>query len=58
VSRDDLSTVRNLAGVSNLSDEDLEKVAGGTAGDTTWILGIGGGGIGVGAVAIAAVALL
>jgi predicted ribosomally synthesized peptide with nif11-like leader len=29
VSRDDLATVRNLAGVSELSDEDLEKVAGG-----------------------------
>jgi predicted ribosomally synthesized peptide with nif11-like leader len=29
VSRDDLVTVRNLAGVSELSDEDLEKVAGG-----------------------------
>jgi predicted ribosomally synthesized peptide with nif11-like leader len=29
VSRDDLPTVRNLAGVSELSDEDLEKVAGG-----------------------------
>ena len=29
VSRDDLSTVRNLAGVSELSDEDLENVAGG-----------------------------
>jgi predicted ribosomally synthesized peptide with nif11-like leader len=57
VNSDDLSTVRNLAGVSELSDEDLEKVAGG-AGDTTWILGIGGGGIGTGAAAIAAVALL
>jgi predicted ribosomally synthesized peptide with nif11-like leader len=29
VGRDDLSTVRKLAGVSELSDEDLEKVAGG-----------------------------
>jgi predicted ribosomally synthesized peptide with nif11-like leader len=29
VSRHDLATVRNLAGVSELSDEDLEKVAGG-----------------------------
>jgi predicted ribosomally synthesized peptide with nif11-like leader len=29
LSRDDLSTVRKLAGVSDLSDEDLEKVSGG-----------------------------
>jgi predicted ribosomally synthesized peptide with nif11-like leader len=34
VNRDDLSTVRNLAGMRELSDEDLEKVAGG-AGATT-----------------------
>jgi predicted ribosomally synthesized peptide with nif11-like leader len=34
VSRDDLSTVRSLAGVSELSDEDLEKVAGGGATST------------------------
>jgi predicted ribosomally synthesized peptide with nif11-like leader len=34
VSRDDLSTFRKLAGMSELSDEDLEKVAGGM-GDTT-----------------------
>jgi predicted ribosomally synthesized peptide with nif11-like leader len=29
LSSDDLSTVRKLAGVSDLSDEDLEKVSGG-----------------------------
>ena len=29
VSSDDLSTIRNIAGMSDLSDEDLEKVAGG-----------------------------
>jgi predicted ribosomally synthesized peptide with nif11-like leader len=34
VSRDDLNTIRKLAGVSELSDEDLGKVAGGM-GDTT-----------------------
>jgi predicted ribosomally synthesized peptide with nif11-like leader len=37
VNRDDLSTVRNLAGVNDLSDEDLEKVAGGM-GDTTGMI--------------------
>jgi predicted ribosomally synthesized peptide with nif11-like leader len=31
VSRDDLSTIRKLAGASELSDEDLEKVAGGAS---------------------------
>jgi predicted ribosomally synthesized peptide with nif11-like leader len=30
VTRDDVSVMRNLAGVSELSDEDLEKVAGGS----------------------------
>jgi predicted ribosomally synthesized peptide with nif11-like leader len=29
VNRDDLSTVRKLAGMTELSDDDLEKVAGG-----------------------------
>jgi predicted ribosomally synthesized peptide with nif11-like leader len=29
VTRDDLPVMRNLAGVSELSDEDVEKVAGG-----------------------------
>jgi predicted ribosomally synthesized peptide with nif11-like leader len=37
VGRDDLPTVRNLAGMSELSDEDLEKVAGGM-GDTTGMI--------------------
>jgi predicted ribosomally synthesized peptide with nif11-like leader len=56
VTRDDLSTIRNLAGVSELSDEDLEKVAGGTG--TATGLDVGGslGGT-VAVVAIAAVAL-
>ena len=31
MSRDDLSTIRNLAGMNELSDEDLEKVAGGVS---------------------------
>jgi predicted ribosomally synthesized peptide with nif11-like leader len=52
VSRDDLSTIRRLAGVSELSDEDMEKVAGG--GTTAQAL-IPIGVIGVGAVAGAAV---
>jgi predicted ribosomally synthesized peptide with nif11-like leader len=34
VTPDDLSVIRNLAGVSELSDEDLEKVAGGVGTDT------------------------
>jgi predicted ribosomally synthesized peptide with nif11-like leader len=40
VSTDDLSTVRNLAGVSDLSDEDLEKVAGGVS-TTDTVIAIG-----------------
>jgi predicted ribosomally synthesized peptide with nif11-like leader len=42
VSRDDLSTIRSLAGVSELSDEDLEKVAGGS-GSLTDVLTVVGG---------------
>jgi predicted ribosomally synthesized peptide with nif11-like leader len=34
VSRDDLSTLRKLAGATELSDEDMEKVAGGGAATT------------------------
>ena len=34
VNREDLPTVRRLAGVSKLSDEDLEKVAGGSGTET------------------------
>jgi predicted ribosomally synthesized peptide with nif11-like leader len=41
VSRDDLSTIKNLAGASELSDEDLEKVAGGAV--TTAVAVLGGG---------------
>ena len=41
VNRDDLNTFRKLAGVSELSDEDLEKVAGG--GNTTMATVVGGG---------------
>jgi predicted ribosomally synthesized peptide with nif11-like leader len=43
VSRDDLSTIRRLAGVSELSDEDLEKVAGG--GNTTVVVTISAAGV-------------
>jgi predicted ribosomally synthesized peptide with nif11-like leader len=53
VSRDDVSTVRNLAGVSELSDEDLEKVAGGSGSGTAAGVLIGGQ-----AVALAAVAAI
>jgi predicted ribosomally synthesized peptide with nif11-like leader len=42
VSRDDLSTIRNLAGVGEISDEDLEKVAGGS-GSLTDVLTVVGG---------------
>src|SRR5919204_2736713 len=41
VTRDDVSVMRNLAGVSELSDEDLEKVAGGRV-PTTGMAGGGG----------------
>jgi predicted ribosomally synthesized peptide with nif11-like leader len=43
VSRDDLSTFRKLAGMSELSDEDLEKVAGGSGSLTTVLVGDGAG---------------
>jgi predicted ribosomally synthesized peptide with nif11-like leader len=52
LSRDDLSIIRNLAGMNELSDEDLEKVAGG-AGAETWIV-VGGGSV-VGSAAVAAI---
>jgi predicted ribosomally synthesized peptide with nif11-like leader len=41
VSRDDLPALRKLAGVTELSDEDVEKVAGG--GVTTAVAVLGGG---------------
>jgi predicted ribosomally synthesized peptide with nif11-like leader len=37
VTTDDLPTIRKLAGVSELSDEDLEKVAGGSDATTVAI---------------------
>ena len=40
VNRDDLSTIRNLAGMSELSDEDMEKVAGGIGMETSMEGGI------------------
>jgi predicted ribosomally synthesized peptide with nif11-like leader len=52
VGRDDLSTVRKLAGMSEISDEDLEKVAGGMGDITGGIL------TGVGVVACAVGAAL
>jgi predicted ribosomally synthesized peptide with nif11-like leader len=54
VSRDDLPTLRKLAGVNELSDEDMEKVAGG--GVTTAIAVLGGGQL-LGTLVIAAVIL-
>jgi predicted ribosomally synthesized peptide with nif11-like leader len=54
VSPDDLQVIRNLAGVSELSDEDLEKVAGGT-GTNTGVgatLGIVGGAAAAAAAAV------
>ena len=43
VTRDDVSVIRELAGVQELSDEDLENVAGG--GDTVVIIGATGAAI-------------
>jgi predicted ribosomally synthesized peptide with nif11-like leader len=43
VSRDDLFTFRKLAGMSELTDEDLEKVAGGSGSLTTVLVGDGAG---------------
>jgi predicted ribosomally synthesized peptide with nif11-like leader len=40
MSRDDLSTIRNLAGMNELSDEDLERVAGGIGMETSMEGGI------------------
>jgi predicted ribosomally synthesized peptide with nif11-like leader len=37
VNREDLPTIQNLAGPTELSDEDLNKIAGGT-GDTTSVV--------------------
>jgi predicted ribosomally synthesized peptide with nif11-like leader len=51
VNRDDLSTIRKLAGMTELSDEDLEKVAGGMSSTTAGIIG-GDIGLGVAAAVI------
>jgi hypothetical protein len=40
LSGDDLSIIRNLAGMNELSDEDLEKVAGGIGMETSMEGGI------------------
>jgi predicted ribosomally synthesized peptide with nif11-like leader len=55
VSTDDLPTIRNLAGATELSDEDLEKVAGGIGDGTAG--GIAGGGAVVTIVAASAAAI-
>jgi predicted ribosomally synthesized peptide with nif11-like leader len=38
VTDEDMSTIRKLAGVSELSDEDLEKVAGGVVATVAYLL--------------------
>lgn len=56
VDESDLSTLRSLAG-TELSDADLEKVAGGTGAGTDFGIGVGVTVVGAGAAAAAAVAL-
>ena len=53
VSRGDLDTLRSLAGMNELSDEDLEKVAGGSA-TNTGIMASGVASIAIGGAALAA----
>jgi predicted ribosomally synthesized peptide with nif11-like leader len=52
VGRDDLNTIRKLAGVSELSDEDLEKVAGGRDATTGEMVTIVSGVVAIGAAAV------
>ena len=53
VTADDLAELRRQV-AEELSEEDLEKIAGGAAGQTTWALSVGGGGISLSAAMIAA----
>jgi Nif11 domain len=52
VGPDHLSTLRSLAGITDISDEDLEKVAGGTGSETGFMASI----VSVGGVTVAAAA--